>query len=311
MSITAPFRTVARSLRTLLQMVAERDTLRDALDALRSAPGWPAGHFYSPVPSLADVARDDSMIFATKGREIPGVDLRESEQIALLDTFRPLYASLDFPERKTPGFRYYFENPNYSYSDAVFLHCMIRHLKPRRILEIGSGHSSCATLDTNERCFAGGIETTFIEPYPELLLSLVTEEDRRSIRILPERVQDVPISEFKALEANDILFVDSTHVSKVNSDVNRIFAEILPVLQRGVHVHFHDAFYPFEYPREWIYQGRAWNELYMLRAFLQYNAGFSVVLMNSFLEQFHREYLQEHMPNCLRCPGASLWMRRE
>ncbi|HYW31876.1 MAG TPA: hypothetical protein VE869_10250, partial [Gemmatimonas sp.] len=93
---------MARSLLTRRQTATERETQRGEHDA-QSAPGWPAGHFYSPVPSLADVARDDSTIFARKGREIPGVDLRESEQLALLHTLRPFYATLEFPEQRTPG----------------------------------------------------------------------------------------------------------------------------------------------------------------------------------------------------------------
>jgi hypothetical protein len=99
-------------------------------------------------------------------------------------------------------------------------------------------------------------------------MSLVTAEDRHRITVIPQRLQDVELSTFKALGPNDILFVDSTHVAKVNSDVNRLFFEILPALSTGVYVHIHDIFYPFEYPRQWIDHGRAWNEMYLLRTFL-------------------------------------------
>ncbi len=131
---------------------------------------------------------------------------------------------MPFRAQKTAGMRYYFENPAYSYSDAILLHCMLRHVRPKRIIEIGSGFSSCATLDTNEIFFDNAIATTFIEPFPALLLSLITEEDRKRITIIPRRLQDVDLAEFAQLEAGDILFIDSTHVSKVNSDVNRIFS---------------------------------------------------------------------------------------
>jgi hypothetical protein len=188
---------------------------------------------------------------------------------------------------------------------------MIRHLRPRRIIEIGSGHSSCVTLDTNERFFGDSIATTFIEPYPELLLSLVTPRDRERIKLIPMRLQDVPLSEFEALESGDILFVDSTHVSKVGSDVNRLFFDVLPALRAGVHVHIHDVFYPFEYPKEWIYGGRSWSELYLLRAFLQYNEPFRIVLMNTFLEHFHEAFFRERMPLCLENLGGSIWLRKQ
>jgi len=128
--------------------------------------------------------------------------------------------------------------------------------------------------------------------------------------MLPSRLQDVDASEFEALRANDILFIDSTHVSKINSDVNRIFFEILPRLSPGVHIHFHDISYPFEYPKEWVYEGRAWNEAYMLRTFLQYNTAFRIVLMNTFMERYHESFFQERMPLCLKNIGGSIWIRK-
>ena len=92
---------------------------------------------------------------------------------------------------------------------------------------------------------------------------------------------------FRELHAGDVLFVDSTHVAKVGSDVNHIFFEILPILQPGVVVHFHDIMYPFEYEPKWIYTGVAWNEAYMLRAFLMFNPTFKILLFNSFLAHLH------------------------
>ena len=217
---------------------------------------------------------------------------------------------MPFRAHKREELRYYFENPAYSYSDAIFLHSMIRHVEPRRVIEIGSGFSSCVTLDTNELFFNGDIETTFIEPYPDLLLSLLKESDKENVCIISKRLQDVSLNVFEGLQADDILFVDSTHVSKINSDVNRIFFEILPALSSGVYVHFHDVFFPFEYPKEWIYLGRAWNEIYMLRAFLQYNSEFRIVLMNTFMEHFHEAFFRERMPLCLKNPGGSIWIRK-
>jgi hypothetical protein len=123
-------------------------------------------------------------------------------------------------------------------------------------------------------------------------------------------VQEVGLEKFKALRENDILFIDSSHVSKINSDVNYIFFTILPQLHPGVYIHFHDIFYPFEYPKEWIYEGRAWNEIYLLRAFLQHNAVFKIVFFNTFLEYFHAKRFQEDMPLCLKNPGGSVWLKK-
>jgi len=115
---------------------------------------------------------------------------------------------------------------------------------------------------------------------------------------------------FDALSSNDILFIDSTHVSKTGSDVNRILFDILPRLSRGVFIHFHDVFYPFEYPKEWVYEGRAWNEDYILRAFLEYNDAFEIVLFGTWLAKFERDLLREMMPMTLENPGGSLWLRK-
>ena len=111
--------------------------------------------------------------------------------------------------------------------------------------------------------------------------------------------------------ANDLLFIDSTHVAKTGSDVNTIFFDILPSLAAGVCVHFHDIYYPFEYPKEWVRQGRAWNEAYMLRAFLQYNPTFRICFFNSYIAAFHRHLLKESMYPYALQPGSSLWLRKD
>lgn len=270
----------------------------------------PPGHFYSPIPALDDIRANEDTIFDAVSRNVQGIDLREDEQLNLLTKFKDYYAELPFHPKKTPNLRFFFDNPAYSYSDAILLYCMIRHVKPARIIEVGSGYSSCVMLDTNELFFNGAIATTFIDPYPELLFSLIRDQDRKKIRIIGGRVQDLDLKEFDSLEANDFLFIDSTHVSKFYSDVNRIFFEILPRIQEGVFIHFHDIFYPFEYPKEWVYEGRAWNEAYLLRAFLQYNTSFRIVLMNTFLEHSHKGFFEREMPLCLRNPGGSIWIRK-
>ncbi len=186
----------------------------------------------------------------------------------------------------------------------------MRHLRPRRIIEVGSGYSSCVILDTNELYFEGKIECTFIDPYPRLLRSLLKRGDADRCPVIARNLQDVDLAAFAPLEAGDILFIDSSHVAKVNSDVNYVFAHILPSLARGVVVHFHDIFYPFEYPKVWVYRGIAWNEAYVLRAFLQYNSAFEILLFNSFLWQFHEHRVVWAMPLCANNPGASLWLRK-
>jgi predicted O-methyltransferase YrrM len=270
----------------------------------------PPGHFYSPVPSLDEVRRDEKKIFNIP-EEVAGVDLNLQEQLLTLAALAEFYKDLPFHAEKTAGLRYWFENSMYSYSDAICLYAMIRHLKPRQIIEVGSGYSSCVMLDTNELFFDQRISCTFIEPNPREFLSLLKEGDLQTIDLVPSRLQEVSLDRFKSLSANDILFIDSSHVSKVGSDVNYLIFEILPVLPSGVYVHFHDVFYPFEYSKQWICDlGIAWNEAYLVRSFLQYNTAFRIAFFNTYLEHLHEERFKELMPLCLNNKGGSLWLRK-
>lgn len=286
------------------------DVAPDAPAAPMPAHGFvPPGHFYSPIPDW-DAARKDSARIFRAQPSIPGIDMRDEAQCKLLHELAGYYHEIPFADQPNGRTRYYYQNSAYSYCDAIFLYGMLRHLRPKRLVEIGSGFSSCVTLDTNDLFLDGSMELTFVEPYPELLHSLLRESDRARVRIEPKRLQDVDIDVFSGLRAGDILFVDSTHVSKIDSDVNRIIFEILPALDAGVYVHFHDIFYPFEYPQAWVDEGRAWNEIYLLRAFLQYNVSFEVVLMSTFLAQFHAGLLAGLMPDCMKNPGGNIWLRK-
>ncbi|MDW8020677.1 MAG: class I SAM-dependent methyltransferase [Chloroherpetonaceae bacterium] len=269
----------------------------------------PPGHFYSPVPAISDIRKAKRGVLP---RSLPGIDLNDAEQLMLVEQLQPFYDELPFTDHKTHSLRYYFLNPYYSYSDAIFYYCLLRYLKPKIVIEIGSGYSSCVLLDTNERFFAHQIQCIFIEPYPDRLKALLKKEDitHSSVKILEQKLQDVPVELFDKLQQNDILFIDSTHVSKFNSDVNYIIHEILPRLKQGVFIHFHDIFYPFEYPHEWLLEGRAWNESYILRAFLEFNTAFKIVLFNTYLEHFYRELLIERLPLIFKNEGGSLWLKR-
>jgi len=293
---------VARRTPGLRGLVAELQTARRAFRV-------PPGHFLSPIPSL-DEMRNAEHLLGPLPRELPGISLNEDKQLALLSELSAYYSDLPFPDHKTKDRRYFFENPMYSYSDAICLYGMIRHVRPRRIVEVGSGHSSCVMLDTNEIFFQNRIACTFIEPHPERLLSLITREDKSRIEIVPKRVQDVEPRRFEQLEANDILFIDCSHVVKIGSDANYIVSEVLPVLRVGVYVHIHDIFYPFEYPTGWMEKGWYFTEAYLLRAFLAFNSAFEIVLFNTFLAHFHREQFARQMPLCLKNEGGNIWIRR-
>jgi Methyltransferase domain len=301
-------REIARQREELFRLRAELSRATSERDRFLTA--FAPGHFYSPVPDLREIRLRDPGLFDRIPATIPGVDLNPSGQQEVLHALAELYSELPFHRGKHAGLRYYYDNPNFGYFDAIVFYAMIRRLRPRRIVEIGCGFSSAVTLDTNERFFSNAIQCVFIDPFPQLLQALLKPEDSSRIQIIQDYIQDVPLSLYAELKENDIVFVDSSHVLKTGGDLNHILFEVLPRLRSGVYVHFHDVPFPFEYSKEWVFSGRAWNESYALRAFLQYNEAFDIVCFNSYLARAQRAFLQEKMPLCLENECGSLWLRK-
>lgn len=218
----------------------------------------PDGHFYSPIPSHAEVRRNEERIFRIP-EHLSAIDLNIDEQLRTLKALAEYYDEIPFQTEKTQGLRYFLKNPMFGFADGICLYGLIRHLKPKRIIEVGAGYSSCVMLDTNERFFANSISCTLIEPNPESFLSLIVPADLNRIQLLRTPLQDVDPGTFLNLSANDILFIDSSHVSKAGSDVNQLVFEVLPELQSGVYVHFHDVFYPLNIRSNgfatWVFHG--------------------------------------------------------
>jgi predicted O-methyltransferase YrrM len=285
----------------------------DYMNALReqiSRQGaYPAGHYYSPIPSSGDVqAYIDSRPAPATG--LPGINLNREGQSRLLAEYAAFYADLPFPETPNGVQRYHYENGWFNYPDAIFLHCFLRKHQPGRIVEVGSGFSSAVMLDTVDGGAAGRPSMTFIEPNPERLHALLRDADRSRVRIIESGIQTVPLDVTLSLEKGDLLFIDSSHVLKCASDLQFLLFEILPHIKPGVHVHFHDIFYPFEYPAKWLLEGRYWNEAYMLRAFLTHNTAWNIEFFNSYVQLVCADVLRDRMPLCLRDLGSSLYLQR-
>ena len=269
--------------------------------------GWPPGHFYSPIPDLDDVRRREAAIFRSADEPVAAIDHREEAQLEMLCALGAQCAEQPWGDQPRAGLRYGFDNPNFQQGEALVLLGLMRLARPRRVIEIGSGWSSCALLDVNERFLGGEARCTFIEPYPELLHELVPHEQ---LDVRAARVQDVDLRLFEELGPDDMLIVDSTHVAKVGSDVNHLVFEVLPRLAPGVLVHVHDIYRGFQYPRKWVYEGRAWNEAYVLRAFLMFNLAWDIVFYNSFMAASHPDAFAASLPPAAESPGSSLWLRR-
>ncbi len=278
-------------------------------EELRNVGGFSAGHFYSPIPTREEV---DARLQALNGRpgEVAGVRLNAEQQLALLEKLAAFYGELPFPEERSERFRYYFGQTVFCYADAIFLYSLLRYLQPTRVIEVGSGFSSAVMLDTIETFFPQPPRITLIEPFPTNLKRLLRPGDWARIELVEQKVQTVPIDTFRSLQEGDLLFIDSSHVMKCGSDLQFLMFDVLPQLPVGVFVHFHDVFASFEYPREWLARGWYWNEDYVLRAFLSYNASWEICLFGNFAVNTFGDWFAAKMPLCLKNPGGSLYLRR-
>ena len=278
-------------------------------ERVKKQGAYPAGHYYSPIPSSEDIlgylrSRDPMHL------ELPDIKLNKESQFRRLQEYQRFYDELPFPEKQSPDCRYYYDQSWFCYADAIFLYSFLRQTKPRKIVEVGSGFSSAVILDTLERFLPQQTEITFIEPYPDRLISILKNHDKNKHLILNTRVQEAPIEVLRSLGPGDLLFIDSSHVVKCGSDVSFLMFDIMPQLSSGVFVHFHDVFYPFEYPPGWLTAGRYWNEAYFLRAFLAYNSEWNIYFFNTYIGFVFKDFIKENMPLCLKNSGGSLYIQR-
>jgi hypothetical protein len=280
---------------------------------LFSAPlAYAPGHFYSPICDPTELQRRHRDPWTNPlPSELPGIDLAHDAQVRLWETWRPFFDDVREALADAAARRYRLPSASYDIGDAIIYACMLCYLRPARLVEVGAGSSSALALDIFDHFFAEWPRVAFIEPYPTLLQSLLKPQDRARIEITTSGVQDVPLSYFDELQRDDVLFIDSTHVVKTGSDVVFELFEVLPRLRSGVIVHFHDVFYPFEYPREWaIRQNYSWNEIYALRAFLMGNRDWEIIFFNDYFARVEKMRVERDAPEVLRNPGGGLWLRR-
>ena len=275
----------------------------------------PNGHFYSPVVDPAELQPRIPSLWPVNP-EVAGIDFNDASHEHVLETLFPKhFGEFDYPEEAPAEDEhlrsFYVRNSQYSWLDARSLFVLLKEWKPARIIEIGSGYSSLLMADINQRYCNGRINISCVEPYPRPFL-------KKGIpginEVIEQKVQDVPLALFEGLEAGDILFIDSSHVSKTGSDVNHIYFEIIPRLKPGVKIHIHDIFLPNEYPKEWVLdENRSWNEQYLVRALLMYSSALRVIFGCSYAMSKHSEKVRLALahPKGLAFGGGSLWLVRK
>lgn len=202
------------------------------------------------------------------------------------------------------------QNDYFDGDDAVLLYTMMMYYRPKRIIEIGSGYSTCIMLDVNQHKLNNQVQIKCIEPYPERLFSRIKKEEPQ-LEVRRNMVQVSPLEEFQELEENDILFIDSSHVLKNGGDIPYEYFNILPQLNSGVIIHIHDIFYPFVYPENFIMKGRAYTEAYVLRALLENNDDYEILFWNDMMQKKYKEQYRAVLPEKCNLCGGSLWIRKK
>jgi hypothetical protein len=247
-------------------------------------------HYYEPLFNPKHLRKPLS-----DERFLPGVDWNVSEQLATLKAFNFSTEFDNIPENFVNDTAFHFKNGAYESGDAEYWYNIIRLKKPKRIIEIGSGNSTKMArlaiqanqkLDSAYRC-----KHICIEPYEMPWLEKI------GVEVMREKVENVGINFFKQLEANDILFIDSSHMIRPQGDVLYEYLELIPTLNKGVIVHIHDIFSPRDYPQSWVVDDvRFWNEQYLLESFMSFNSEWKIVGALNFLCHNYFDLLKEKCP---------------
>jgi hypothetical protein len=265
-------------------------------------------HYYEPL-------FDDRLLKLPldRDRSLSGINWNDQEQLNLLNRFQFQNELLAIPVNKEKDkHSFYYDNPSIGPGDAEYLYCMIRHFKPSRIIEIGSGYSTLMTQKAaaDERAMNPSyrLEQICIEPYEMPWL------ENTGVQVIRKLVEEVNLDFFKSLNESDIFFIDSSHVVRPQGDVLFEFLEILPVLKTGVIIHVHDIFSPKDYTKQHLVDDvMFWNEQYILEAFLSCNRDFEIIGALNYLKSHYPDEMCAVFPQLNRkktaVPG-SFWMRK-
>ena len=272
-------------------------------------------HYYSPVPDIADLRARRAW---DRRSPLAGIDMREAQQLALLAELGRQFADeCRWPhEPSGDSSDFHTDNSSFSYGCAAATHALFRKLRPRHVIEVGSGFSSrviAAALRRNEKDSGERAEYTVVDPFPGPALERLPGVGR----VLRQRVEVLDPDVFRALRANDVLFVDSGHTVRTGGDVNFLVLDVLPVLTPGVVIHFHDIPLPYEYAETYFTNPRFrmfWTEGYLLQAFLCHNSAYEILLAMNFLMRDHtaafRAAWPHYDPAVHQFPSHSFWITR-
>lgn len=272
--------------------------------------------FYSPLPVVSDLRRNVSRWNRPSGMPGLAYDLEELKRTLsrMLSRYRDEFATHPAArDVKLAGF-----GPGFPAVDALTLYAMIRDLRPRRYLEVGSGVSTyfCSRAAIENEREGHPLQIRCIEPNPYPGLRGIP-----GIELVTQRVQDADLSIFQELEENDVLFIDSSHALRLDGDVPFLYLEVLPRLARGVYVHIHDIPFPYNFPyppEHWVLEPSwpmFWNEAMVVQAFLCFNDRFEIVMSAPLLRHFDEAFLRRIVPHYESVEEnpdtfSSIWLKR-
>jgi len=247
-------------------------------------------HYYEPQ---FDFRENDHPL--SLERSLPGIEWNTAEQLKLLETFKFSEELTDLPHARTDPPSFHLNNGAFESGDAEYWYQLVRTIKPRRVFEIGGGHSTLMAIKAIRRNCAADpdyrCKHVCIEPYEMPWL------EGTGVSIVRKPVEELVPSFFSELQENDILFIDSSHIIRPQGDVLFEYLQLLPTLCKGVIVHVHDIFSPRNYPKEWVEdQVKFWNEQYLLEAFLSHNHSWKILGSLNFLHHNYYDRLKAVAP---------------
>jgi len=252
-------------------------------------------HFYTQIPNIQELKNETYWRYPMSMAGVNGTDLQN--QLSFLSsicTKEPI-TKLASANIHADAIKINGESGGYGTIECEVLYCFIRNVQPKRIVQVGCGVSTATILMA---AFDSGYnpEIICIDPYPTNYLQRIAQEGK--IKLLKEKAQVTDIAVFTSLGSNDLLFIDSTHTVKPGSEVNRIILEILPRMNTGVWVHFHDIFFPFDYRRDILSRDMFfWSETSLLHAFLINNPKYEIKVSLSMLHYHKPESVKEYFPH--------------
>jgi predicted O-methyltransferase YrrM len=250
-------------------------------------------HFYYPVPDLAELEKRQWPRYPFP----PGCRFDLGNQVELAWELVAQHGNECHFSSDPHEHAYHYNNGYFEAVDAEITYFMVRQFKPARVVEIGTGYSTrllAAALKKNAEQDHMDGRLISVDPSPERF----SQNGWRGMVVqVRKAVQDLELKFFDQLERGDILFIDSSHVAGIGSDVVREHLEILPRLKPGVLVHIHDIFLPADYPRDAVLNRLwFWSEQYLLQAFLSFNNHFEVLWASSAMHMQYPEVLEQCFP---------------